>query len=156
MNYEGPRQVDPAADRPDAGKWRWTTSNRRSGTYPTGACSEWETCEKCGGLSGILRPDVQCDCGNGARRKAEPCPGHDTEQGAIEHQHEYLIAHARFRTMDNPNALYKCQAAGCGTFTAGVLEIEGDGYFMKTVCPEHQTPEIARQLIPPISSSMHS
>ncbi len=27
MNYHQPRQIEPTADRPDAGKWRYTNMN---------------------------------------------------------------------------------------------------------------------------------
>lgn len=40
MNYDEARQIDPHTDRPDAGKWRYTTANRRSGTYAIGYCAE--------------------------------------------------------------------------------------------------------------------
>jgi len=39
MNYEQPRQIDPQADRPDAGKWRWT-NQRDHEVWPTGYCAE--------------------------------------------------------------------------------------------------------------------
>lgn len=40
MNYYEPRQVNPESDSPDAGKWRYTCSNRRTGTYAVGYCAE--------------------------------------------------------------------------------------------------------------------
>jgi len=40
VNYDKARQIDPQADRPDAGKWRYTTSNRRVGTYAIGYCAD--------------------------------------------------------------------------------------------------------------------
>lgn len=157
MNYEQARQVNPNADRPDAGKWRWTTSNRRTGTYPTGPCSPWETCPDCGGsfwlMDGKGDPCARCS-GKGFIDKADPCPGHDTKEEAEEHYRQYRLDHVRFLVLDNPNALHKCRV--CGAFTAGVMEIEGDGYFMETVCEEHQTRETAEELIGVISSSMHS
>jgi len=39
MNYYAARQVDPKADRPDAGKWRYT-SMRDGSIWPVGACAE--------------------------------------------------------------------------------------------------------------------
>ena len=39
MNYHQPRQVDPAADRPDAGKWRYTNMNDGR-IWPEGYCAE--------------------------------------------------------------------------------------------------------------------
>ena len=107
-------------------------------------------------MSGILRPEVQCDCENGARRKAEPCPGHDTAEEAAEHFRQYRLDNVRFRTLNNPNALHKCRVDDCGEFTAGVMEIEGDGYFMQIVCEKHQTRETAEQLIGVVTSLMHS
>ncbi len=38
MNYHQPRQVDPTADRPDAGKWLYTNMNIR--VWPEGYCAE--------------------------------------------------------------------------------------------------------------------
>ncbi len=40
MNYAEPRQVDPKLDKDDAGKWRWTVSNRRIGVWAAGYCAE--------------------------------------------------------------------------------------------------------------------
>lgn len=39
MNYRQARQVDPAADREDAGKWRWTCMNDGR-VWPEGPCAE--------------------------------------------------------------------------------------------------------------------
>ncbi len=39
MNYYQARQVDPDADRPDAGKWRYTRMNDGA-IWPEGACRE--------------------------------------------------------------------------------------------------------------------
>lgn len=37
MNYDQPRQI---ADGPHAGKWHYTSANRRTGTHPIGYCSD--------------------------------------------------------------------------------------------------------------------
>lgn len=37
MNYDRPRQL---AEGEHAGKWHYTTGNRRSGVYPIGYCAE--------------------------------------------------------------------------------------------------------------------
>lgn len=157
MNYEQARQVDPNADRPDAGKWRWTTANDGR-VRPAGSCSPLTTCTECKGWSGIIRPDVDCQhCGNrGLVDVQNPCPGHDTAEEAAEHYRQHRIDNVRFRTLDNPNALHKCRVNDCGAFTAGVMEIEGDGYFMETVCERHQTRETAEALIGRVTSVMHS
>lgn len=125
MNYDKPRQVDPNADRPDAGKWRWTTHNDRGGTHATGYC-------------------------------AEPCAGHDTPEEAAEHYRQWKLDRVRFRVLNNPNALHKCRVEGCGEFTAGVMEIDGDGYFMEIVCEPHQTRETAEMLISTPGEEWHS
>lgn len=39
MNYYDARQVDPAAERPDAGKWRYTCMNDGK-VWPVGLCAE--------------------------------------------------------------------------------------------------------------------
>jgi len=39
MNYYSARQVDPALDRPDAGKWRYTRMNDGR-VWPEGACRD--------------------------------------------------------------------------------------------------------------------
>ena len=39
MNYHQPRQVDPEADRPDAGKWRYTNMNDGQ-VWPEGYCAQ--------------------------------------------------------------------------------------------------------------------
>ena len=58
MNYHQPRQIEPTADRPDAGKWRYTNMNDGF-VWPEGYCAE--------------------------------CPGHDTKEGAYEHQTQYVL-----------------------------------------------------------------
>ena len=41
MNFAKPRQVDEAADRPDAGKWRWTVYNDNTKrVYAGGYCAD--------------------------------------------------------------------------------------------------------------------
>lgn len=37
MNYDQPRQI---AEGENAGKWHYTTANRRTGTHPIGYCAE--------------------------------------------------------------------------------------------------------------------
>lgn len=37
MNYDEPRQI---ASGPDAGKWHFTSANRRTGTHPIGYCRD--------------------------------------------------------------------------------------------------------------------
>lgn len=39
MNYYLPRQVDPKAERPDAGKWRYTCMNDGK-VWPVGYCTD--------------------------------------------------------------------------------------------------------------------
>lgn len=39
MNYYAARQVNPQAERPDAGKWRWTRLNDDL-VYVSGACAD--------------------------------------------------------------------------------------------------------------------
>lgn len=157
MNYDKPRQVDVNADGPDAGKWRWTTHNDRGGTHATGYCSPWELCPENHGLE-LIGTEYDCaTCGGrGVVDKADPCPGHDTAEEAAEHYRQWKLDHVRFRVLNNPNALHKCRVEGCGEFTAGIMEIEGDGYFMESVCEPHQTRETAETLITRPGEEWHS
>ena len=41
MNFAKPRQIDEGADRPDAGKWRWTVYNDNTKrVYASGYCDD--------------------------------------------------------------------------------------------------------------------
>lgn len=159
MNYAAARQVDPSADRPDAGKWRWSVANDGR-VRPDGACSPVEVCPECHGWSGIVRPDVTCEhCGScGLVDVANPCPGHDTKEEAEEHFREYQIANAEFHAIDNAKAsgLYRCKVQGCEIFTASYMTIKGDSYRHDIVCPAHHTRATAEQLIGRTSMYMYS
>lgn len=92
MNYYQPRQVDPTADRPDAGKWRYTCMNDGR-VWPVGNCSPYRTCTACHGASVVRGPEYSCEgCGGkGYITVDDPCPGHDTPSGAYQHQTQYLL-----------------------------------------------------------------
>ena len=62
MNYDQPRQI---AEGEHAGKWHYTTANRRTGTHPIGYCVDHaphdteEQAREC--YAGYLRDNVRLD-----------------------------------------------------------------------------------------------
>lgn len=156
MNYDQPRQVDVNADRPDAGKWRWTTRNDNN-VRPDGYCSPLELCPDCKGNSGILRPDVNCQrCGNRGLIDVEnPCPGHDTAEEAAEHYRQYRIDKAVFVEIIDADArmLHRCKM--CDKHTASYMQIPGEIH-TEFVCPDHHNREALNFLIELTMGTMHS
>lgn len=156
MNYDQPRQVDVKSDRPDAGKWRWTTRNDNN-VRPDGYCSPWEMCPAGHGIEMILT-EYECDTcgGKGLIEKADPCPGHDTAEEAAEHYRQYRIDRARFVEIIDADAqmLHRCRM--CDKHTASYLTIEGDGFFHESVCPDHHDRHTAEFLIQLSMGSVHS
>lgn len=70
---------------------------------------------------------------------AEDCPGHDTKDGAYEHQTQYNLDHARYDgTLVGQRR--KCEAEGCEEWTDRFAEV---GYLQTYVlCDEHRNREV--------------
>lgn len=121
MNYHQPRQVSPSADRPDAGKWRYTYMNENDGAvWPEGYCAE--------------------------------CPGHDTKEGAYEHQTQYVLDNARYDGKDI-RAKRQCRAEGCDEWTQYFAEVD-DAIF--TLCDAHRNRETLALLYGSVGDSFGS
>lgn len=159
MNYDKARQVDPDSDRPDAGKWRYTSSNRRTGTHATGACSPFQSCTACNGWGGHWKEESRtrepCEAcsGKGAIDMGEhACPGHDTPEEANAHQTDYLLARRREGTMANQQQ--RCQAPGCEAWTQGFVEVGRASLFV--LCDEHRTRDVVAELFGTVGEVWHS
>lgn len=120
MNYHRPRQVDPGADRPDAGKWRYTCRNDGR-VWPEGYCAD--------------------------------CAGHDTKEGAYEHQTQYVLDHARYDGKD-AESKRQCVVKGCGEWTQCFAEVGHVATF--TLCDVHRNRETLALLLMSVGDSFGS
>lgn len=67
---------------------------------------------------------------------AEGCPGHDTKDGAYEHQTQYMLDHARYDGRMG-DVRRKCEAEGCEEWTDAFAQV---GHLqMFVLCDEHRT-----------------
>lgn len=158
MNYAQARQIDPEADRPDAGKWRWTVRNDNN-IRPDGYCSPLELCGACGGETGWLYPGrPSCDAcdSRGLIESANPCPGHDTAEEAEEHYREYQIDRAEFVEIVDADAQMLGRCKMCDKHTASYMRIKGDAYRHDLVCPEHHERSTAEFLIQRSAGAVYS
>ena len=159
MNYDKARQVDPTADRSDAGKWRYTSGNHRSGTHATGACSPYLTCGACNGWGSHWQehtrthePCVPC-VGKGYQDLGDAaCPGHDTAEEAYAHQTEYLLDHIRCGQMSNQ--MLRCQAPECSAYSEHYAEVGQASMFI--LCDAHRTREVVAELFGTAGEVWHS
>ena len=160
MNYDQPRQIDANADRPDAGKWRWTTRNDNN-VRPDGYCSPVEACPECDAHT-VVWDDVSqnhqkclaCN-GRGLRDRAEPCPGHDTAEEAAEHYRQYRIDRAEFVSVKDADAnmLHRCKM--CDKHTASYMRIPGEIH-TEFVCDDHHDRAALNFLIGLTMGTIHS
>lgn len=160
MNYEEARQIDPHADRPDAGKWRYTNRNDDR-IYPIGYCSPFVPCLDCDGWPQVPGHPVCGTCdGRGQVESEHPCPGHDTREGAERHYYEWEADHLREMTFaperDVVDGRRKC--AVCGAPSLKTLAVEGDMMTDFVLCDEHRHREGWMQAQPfvPGTISIHS
>ena len=121
MNYHQPRQIDPKADRPDAGKWHYTNMN-----------------------DGRVWPEGYC---------AQGCPGHDTKEGAYEHQTQYVLDNARYDGTDSQSKR-QCQAEGCDEWTQHFAEVGMASIFF--LCDQHRNREVVAKLYGTVGDSFGS
>ncbi len=135
MNYSQPRQIDPASDRPDAGKWRYTTMNDGR-VWEEGYCSPWVTCPDCEGQSVLGGHEcLRCDC-KGVILADDPCPGHDTKAGAYEHQTQYVLD--KKLRLDGRLVDEQRPCLICREWTQGVAHVEHQSFVL---CDVHRTRE---------------
>lgn len=163
MNYDQARQIDPEADRPDAGKWRYTTMN--DGHVRTiGYCSGYRECPECHGSSMFFGSALIATCtrcfGKGFTMQ-EDCPGHDTREEAERHYYEWRADHLVEREYDLPRGMeigsrYACEAmtpdmvglsdiesvpqtlSPCGAGTWMALGVSGEMGSDAMLCDEHR------------------
>ena len=165
MNYDQARQIDPAAARPDAGKWHYTSMNDGR-VHAIGYCSPIDTCPVCDGNAGIwsTKPLACSACDNkGYRWMENPCPGHDTADEAERHYYEWQADHLRETTMrpasNVADGRFLCEAmvldamhingkpegsgrrSKCERLTLNGLGIEGDMMDVAMLCDEHRNKE---------------
>lgn len=144
MNYSQPRQIDPASDRPDAGKWRYTVKNGDS-IWAVGYCSPWVPCPDCKGVAigqGCLR------CEHGVVPADDPCPGHDTKAGAYEHQTQYLLDERMRLDGQLSGEQRPCQI--CEAWTQGLASVDERSFVL---CDEHRTREQVTELFGTVGDS---
>ena len=120
MNYHQPRQVDPNADRPDAGKWRYTNMNDGR-VWAEGYCAE--------------------------------CPGHDTKDGAYEHQTQYVLDRVMRLDGQDPHVKRQCAVEGCEEWTHGFADVDMSVFFL---CDEHRNRETVAALYGSVGDSFGS
>lgn len=123
MNYYQPRQVDPEADREDAGKWRYTCMNDGQ-VWPVGYC-------------------------------AGACPGHDTPEGAYEHQTEYVLDNAHFDG-EWKDVQHRCEAEGCGAWTTRFASLGPGQMQTHDLCDEHRNRETLAVIVGRVGDSFGS
>lgn len=135
MNYDQPRQVSVGEH---AGKWQYTSANRRSGTHPIGYC--WAP-----------GPDSDPD-----DPSTWPKHYHDTEEKARECYGQYLRDQVR---LDKPGAWSwgTCDFPDC-TNPANNGAHSGE-WHMALLCAEHHNAADAVKALKldgPAGDSMHS
>lgn len=158
MNYDGPRQIEGG---PLAGKWHYTTMNRRLGTHPIGYCGRYRTCPTCAGQSFVTHAGC-AECNNAGVvtiPEAERCQGHDTAEEACEHYTAYLLDEKLEldRTMKDQQLPCVAQigdGAKCAEFTDGMAWVGEWQLFV--LCDEHRTRETVAALLGTVGESMHS
>ena len=122
MNYDQPRQI---AEGPHAGKWHYTTANRRTGTHPIGYCRDHDPhdteaeARECYG--GYLRERVRLDephtwswgtCDYGRREGGEGCKNPANNGAHSGAWHMALLCDEHFTVEHAIEALRLAGAAG--------------------------------------------
>jgi hypothetical protein len=68
---------------------------------------------------------------------AQDCPGHDTKEGAYEHQRQYLLDNAKFDSGKFKDALFRCDVPDCKNFSDTSSRVQGQ-ISSYTLCEEHR------------------
>ena len=84
---------------------------------------------------------------------AEGCPGHDTKDGAYEHQTAYVLDHA-WLDGQMKNQQKRCEAEGCGEWTQGFAEVDHASIFH--LCDQHRTREVVAAIYGSVGDSFGS
>jgi hypothetical protein len=137
------------------GRWFYANEgqHRQTGAYgwnPVGACSPWDPCPTCDpwGFRGPAISSEGCaTCAGESRvRKAEPCPGHDSQAGAYEHQKQFHLERELKFYPDSKKAdtQRRCQVEGCGAFTSGGAHVGPSSRFV--LCADHRNRETVERL----------
>jgi hypothetical protein len=154
MNHYAARQIKAG---PNAGKWHYTCYNDRDkGAYPVGACGRFRNCLACDGRItnlgqvGVDRLGGHCPTcgGRGCVEVAEAdrCPGHDTPEGAYEHQRQYLLGSLEVRGPKTERwPKHKCAVPDCENEATMLADLK-DGWHYYEVCPGHATREAVAEL----------
>lgn len=148
MNYYSPREIRDAEGKP-TGKFHYTVKNDGH-ISAVGYCSPWVTCPACNGDSCPYTSRVQhkqdCEtCKNrGLVISPTACPGHDTEEGACEHQKEYYLDTANYNVTMTTQQV-KCEV--CGEWTSRYVTY-GEGKLAGCVlCDKHANRDELAKLI---------
>lgn len=83
------------------------------------------------------------------------CPGHDTREGAYEHQTQWVIDDANFDG-SWATAQHQCEAPGCGVWTQRFASHGAGHYATVDLCDEHCNRETLALIIGTVGDSWHS
>lgn len=147
MNYAQPRQVDSEADRPDAGKWRWTVRNDND-IWTDVACTVPCPAGDCTGgraWDDVSQNDQKCETCHGRGRVADD--GHDTAEEAAEHYRQWQIENVEWHVIVAAEARQLNRCKMCDKHTASYMTVKGDAYSHNVVCPDHHNRAGAEFLI---------
>lgn len=151
MNYFQAREITDQDGNP-AGRWHYTGMNDGR-VWPAGYCSPtWNTCPDCKGwdavpsrAGGTISSGCETCAGKGYL-PVEPCPGHDTPEGAEEHQRQYMLDRRTRYDRHTPNQQHKCRV--CGAWTQGFATVGESRMYI--LCDEHRNREEVEKLMGPV------
>lgn len=144
MNHYDARQI---TDGPHAGKWHYTSGNRRTGTHPVGYCSPWRNCPNgCPVKSLDRRENPDCEeCGDTGAVKGEQ-HYHDTEQEARECIRRYVLDNVHPVEMGWTD----CQVEGCENPARKGFHLGHPRKSIVALCEEHCTTEQLESMVEPL------
>lgn len=136
MNYRQASELKDEAGN-GTGLWHYTVTNDGR-TRAEGYCSPWEVCPACEGISPPVFADADdcqaCD-NRGLQKKAEPCNGHDTPEGAQRHYREYVLDGATYGDKMSDQQL-RCEI--CRAYTDGMAKAGPGQMYMHVLCDDHR------------------
>jgi hypothetical protein len=150
MNYDCPRQRE--TDK----RWDYTSSNRRTGTYPVGYCGGWWLDEKFDPQRFIWMDEEQYNHEVAKHipfREKYHTNGHATKEEAYECYKTYMLdLYLDFDKVDTDHQ-NKCKV--CGEWTQKGAWIRGGHMHEWDLCDKHLNRETVEQLFD-IGDSWHS